>query len=191
MPKEVKNLQDIADKQSSALAKTASVEINRIHEDLKSSVKKEVLPEGVFKEYFLAYFMNPEQHKDSPLLSKWLELSGGPYNEVDILDDTSGKVLYTVPSIMVRPNVDFKAMAGYNFGHIASTYFMKKNITEAQATNYLNTALAGIPEHIQVDARRHIAMWATIFERYNNVSNSKKPTVDKNSRAVDLGIFER
>jgi len=178
------NLADIAETEAKRLETVTNEAIDEIDELLNASIEKAVIPEDVFVEYFLDYFRDPAGQKNTTLPSKWLEISGGPYNEVDVLDN-KGNVAYTVPSLFITPTVDARLIARYDFSDIAANYNMQMKITSTSAQNYLSSALSGVPDAVMTDARRHIAKLAAIFARYDTSDsgvtasdNSNKVTTD-------------
>jgi len=178
------NLADIAETEATRLETVTSEAIDEIDDLLNASIEKAVIPEDVFVEYFLDYFRDPAGQKNTTLPSKWLELSGGPYNEVDVLDN-KGNVAYTVPSLFIAPTVDAGLIARYDFSDIAANYNMQMKITSTSAQNYLTSALSGVPEAIMTDARRHIAKLAAIFARYD--ISSADTGVNDSSNKVSVG----
>ena len=161
-------------------------EIKQISKELKESIANAVLPEKVFVEYFLDYFKDREKYADTPLLSKWVELAGGPYREVDIIDDNRN-VLYTAPGAMMAPMVDYENLNNIDFSRIASNYNMKKNITAVQGTNYLNGILSMVPNNIHTDVNKYINRWIAIFNRYDKPT---KATTSKRVTKPDTDIFD-
>jgi len=156
--------------QNQRLRHAASATITELSTALKDDLVNVILPEAVFKEYFLDFFMYPSKHIGSPLLSKWIELAGGPYNPVDIIDGL-GNIILTAPSAMIRTQMNHTAMGGLDFTAIASTYLMKRKITDAQATNYLGTILSTIPGNARHNVSEHIMRWTAIFDRYREDKN--------------------
>jgi len=175
-----KTLQDVVDAERAMTTKETSDTIKKIHDNIKNSLVNSVIPEMVFIEYFLDFFKYPAKHADSPLLSKWIELSGGPYNEVDVVN-AEGKIIYTVPGAYMPPVANFEILSNYNFANIASNYQMKKKITSAQATNYISTILSTIPDLLRPNVEMYINRWASIFARYDvtKTTDAPKPKLPK------------
>lgn len=164
--------------------------LGRVAEQLKDSKTKElrgyisnaytelvetkinmIIPEIVFKEYFLEFFYGmTKKETDSPLALKWIELSGGPYNEVDVVDDL-GNIIYSVPSLFTRPEVNADKLKGLSFGSMYVTFKAKTNRTEADGINYLNRELSSLPKSVETDSNLDVNRWLAIFQRY-----ATKPT---------------
>jgi len=192
MPNQVKesnNLAAVAAIQSEQLRNTAALAIDEIQLGLIETTPNAVVPEWVFVEYFLDFFMQPAKHVDSPLLSKWIELSGGPYREVDIINK-EGVIIFTVPTIMIAPTLDSGNLGQYDFSAIAGMYQMKKSITKAQATNYLASILGTIPGNLKTNANIIVGNWITIFDRYSNTNNVATQPSTANGPKPELGIFD-
>ncbi|EPU3828917.1 hypothetical protein ACVWU4_000898 [Campylobacter coli] len=71
----------------------------------KASIVNNQISESVFKEYFAEMFinkdfLNPNNHK--AIFLKWLELTNSPYDEIDVVDDVTRELLFTVPPIFSR-----------------------------------------------------------------------------------------
>jgi len=182
-------LQDVATVHNQQLLEGARNTIRELHTEVVVNRVNAVLPEAVFVEYFLDFFMYPSKYQNSPLLSKWVELAGGPYNPVDIISPT-GAVLFTAPGAMINVAINYDVMNNINFSAVASVYNMKKKITTAQATNYIASVLGTVDKNIHADTEAHIMKWAIIFDRY-----AAKPAIAKQAPktpvdAPDLGIFD-
>jgi len=98
-----RTLQTVANEERAALNSRVNGELNVICDNIAESRANAVLPEAVFVEYFLDYLRNPSVQPESTLMGKWIELAGGPYNEVDIINQEAA-VLFTVPGVFAKPN---------------------------------------------------------------------------------------
>lgn len=159
------NLEKTANTYVESKVNEAKKFIDEAFSELVSAPIKSILPEIVFKEYFFDYFFTLSNDTTSPLLLKWLELSGGPYNEVDILND-KGQVIYTVPGIVSRPTVS-NGINNKNFNQIAATYELKSNRLVVEGINYLTNELQGVPANINSSADIDAQRWLYIYNYYN------------------------
>lgn len=71
----------------------------------KANIVNNQISESVFKAYFADMFINndfinPKNH--TAIFIKWLELTNSPYDEVDVVDDVTKELLFTVPPIFSR-----------------------------------------------------------------------------------------
>lgn len=145
------------------------------------------IPETVFKHYFLPFFQDlakskkPEDSKQNKnLMSAWIELANGPFNEVDVIDDIKGDTLFTVPSLFVKNAIVLENIKNVPLGDIHQEYERKNSINPIQADNYINANLAGMPKFIKnpddniVDQER----WTKIFKRYK-VPNKNEDLITK------------
>jgi len=139
--------------------------MSNIYEETVVGKKNSTLPEVVFVEYFLDFFKSGMTTPDKDLkYAKWIELSGSPYNEVDIIDLDS-KIIFTVPPLYAKPAID-PSIIDINFSNIGSTYIMKSNRLQTDADNYLNEKLQPVANKINDDSAAIVARWQEIFKRY-------------------------
>ena len=192
-------------------------ELQRISEDLLNSdtdrlrkdldimykeivLEKEtpVLSESVFVEYFLPYFrnINKEENKESVLLNKWLEIAGGPYQEVTVINN-AGEKLYNVPAIYNNKTVDNDILknSDVSFNAMGSIYNKKQERLPTEAENFINQQMSSVPqfvhnaEHNSVDQER----WISIFKRYENKKSLDPTRVEEDNVPIsvkeDLGLI--
>jgi len=148
-----------------------------INEIIKPVENKEIaiLPEEIFKEYFLDFFRDPNKDLNSPILLKWYEISRGPFNEVTIIDD-NGDPLFIVPS--VYPKVEpADALNNISFGEIANTYMMESSRLKAAGEQVLERSLNGMENQLNIKLQENVIKWAEIFKRYEN---PKQTNIDNN-----------
>jgi hypothetical protein len=163
----MENLQEV----STQLKKNAT---NALTESVGSFFKELVqvpvistIPEQVFVEYFLDFFKSGMVNDSNNILGiKWVELSKSPFNPVYVIDG-AGNYLYTVPPLVLKPDLVNQPIAGVNFSKIAATYELKNNRLSTDAANYINNQLSGLSDQIQSpDANIVIKQWEYIFNRY-------------------------
>ena len=186
--KKPETLEELSTARNKKLREAAREEIHELYNDLVVNIPRTIMPEAVFIEYFLDLFMKGDNGGNELLMYKWVELAGGPYNEVNIVDQ-KGNVIYSTPGAMLQLNIPAETLQKYSFVDIAAMYAMKQRITSAQATNYLNGALASIPKEVIGDVKIYIQRWSEIFKRY------QPPVADKNNAAAkpagpDVGILD-
>jgi hypothetical protein len=137
--------------------------INGLYNEIVADKETSVLPERIFTEVFLEHFKSGEQmSSNDPLTLKWLELSGGPYNEVSIIDD-KGNQLYTTPGLYSKPVVDTKDT---KFSDIISKHNLKSNRMYEDGINYLSAELSNIEKQITNNNKEHAMKWDSVFKRY-------------------------
>ena len=203
-----KTLKNISDDIHAAEIKHIKERINDIVEGLEEEKQQpnKAIPETVFKHYFLPFFQDlaksktPEDSKQNKnLMSAWIELADGPFNEVDVIDEIKGDTLFTVPSLFVKNAIVLENVKDVPFGDITRNYERKSTINPVQANNYINSTLSGMPKFIKnpedniVDQER----WTKIFKRYKEPSKAEqlvsKP-INCNTKKVkkkleeDLGV---
>jgi len=146
---------------------------------LVTDVYKAYIPETVFVEYFLDFFKsNGQVDATAPLFLKWIELAGGPYNEVTVID-ASANELYTVPSIYTKPIINDAKSDGVNFNNIASEYNLRSNRVLEDGTNYLNNQLSGVDSVVDSDTSSSVNIWKAIFSRYDKSVSENTVIKDK------------
>ena len=138
------------------------------HDVIVTETTVAYLPEEVFVEYFLDYFKaGGNLDMSSGLSLKWLELSGGPYNEVIIID-VAGNDIFTVPSLYIKPDIDMSKMDGIDISNIASEFKLRENRLPEDGINYLNNQLSGLDTMVDSNFIKSVNTWKSIFSRYDN-----------------------
>jgi hypothetical protein len=180
-------LQQVADQMASVQAKQVGALANTLYTELVENIKINTIPEIVFKEYFLEYFINVLNGKveHSPLTLKWLELAGGPYNEVNVIDGNNN-VIFTTPGLFSRPEVDNNIINQINFSDIASMYIARSNRLEIDGINYLSQELSGLKTLVSSNTHHNYLKWKLIFDRYttNKSTAGVKPAQPNTNDAL-------
>lgn len=159
-------LQDLANKLEDRATKEAIAGINEIHSVVMEQ-DKTIIPEVVFKELFLDFFKDVNNHPNNDgLLLKWLELSGGVYNEVDVINE-KGDTLYAVPGICSPGTINESIANNVAFDRIVTTYNNKLNRTQAEGVNYLNGELSKLTNIVE-EKNDNTTRWVNIFTRYED-----------------------
>ena len=128
---ELKNLSDqLRDMQMRAKEREARPMLNAIKDEIN---KRNTVPESVFQTYFLDTFIRyirnkgtlqgtEEQiNKDDYNLRKWLEISQGPYGEVDVIRDGTDEVVVTVPSMYMPQTNVIENLENFSFNAMAKS----------------------------------------------------------------------
>lgn len=134
---------------------------------------KRTMPEYVFAKVFLPMFAGDENPEYEPTYSRWAELAGNIYAEMDVID-ANGTVLFTVPPVVnrdtINPAMELEdgARPLASFFTIAATYQQLLSYNPNQAEMFLEAELTkrpllmNNPESIKKDFQR----WNDIFARY-------------------------
>jgi hypothetical protein len=181
-----KSLEDLAKSMKDMETSKLTNLIDGLHNEL-AIVSNNAVLEIIFKEYFLDFFFNIGKIEiNQVLIYKWLELSGGPFREVDIIDN-NGAYIMTVPALYERPNIDFDDMNKKDFSNIAANFNLKLNRFHADGINYLNMELQSVPASFSKPDITTIARWKAIFDYYyppvktgTVIDKLKKSTLDEN-----------
>lgn len=167
-------LQNVADQLQDSRTNELRGYITNAFEELVETKVNMIIPEIIFKEHFLNFFYKmTKEETTSPLALKWIELAGGVYNEVDVVNE-AGQVIFTVPSLFTRPNVDDSVLGKMSFSNIAHKFQAKLDRTEAEGLNYLNRELSSLPNNVDSDSANDINRWMNIFLRYSVKSTDIK-----------------
>jgi len=152
-------------------------QISELYRELVTDISISTIPEKIFVEIFLDYFRSGGQMNTvNPLTIKWLELAGGPYNPVNVLDD-KGNIVFTTPGIYCKPNTDTLKV---DYGNLVSTFNLKANRIHEEGLNYLTVNLAGTVNKINVEYDSYLLRWKAIFNRYSKAPKQEgKVTVTK------------
>lgn len=179
-------LKELANKLEDNKTKDLQSYITGVHDELVGSKVNNIVPEIVFKEYFLDFFFNISKHPESSTLSlKWTELAGGPYSEVDVVDSFGNKI-FTVPSLFSRPKVNDEHLKHMSFSNIAGKFEAKANRIYADGINYLNMELSSLPKEISSSSDEEVIRWISIFKRYA-INAPKVSNISKQVKE-DLGL---
>jgi len=182
------NLKEYSKKLTTIKTDAVKQQINDVASELLV-IENAKLLESVFVEYFLDHFKSGLSDIHSALTLKWIELAGSPFNEVDIVND-NGEVIYTVPPLIIRPDIN-DSVENMNFQNIIATYQLKKNNMAALGTNYINGQLNNVGSGIEAPNKNiYTERWHNIFKRYaqpeehiNKVAKVK--TIDNLDNFID------
>lgn len=164
-------MQEYAKNLADTEAASIKAVIGAMHDELVTQKEKQYIPEIVFKETFLGFFKTMSAEGiDDTLAKKWVDFAGSPYNEVDVIDKT-GNVMYTVPGLLSRPNVDKALGKNVNFDKMVTTYELKRNRLPEVGDRYLAAELDNIPNSITANVAEDALRWKQIFDRYSGDNN--------------------
>jgi len=174
---EKNKLEEVADRMMATDIRKAKENINEVYNEIVVENKPDhgELPESVFKDHFLDYFKNIEKAEDDTKLLKWIEVSGGPYNPTDLIDN-NGDVVLTVPPIYGKPDVDDEALSNLQMHDVVAKFTNKASVLYASGISYLTTELSSIPENISSNASKDISGWKQVINHYDK--DNKKVNKD-------------
>ena len=98
------------------------------------------------------------------IIAKWLYISKGPYNEVDVLNP-DGSVEFIVPPLWVRIDVRDVPDARYSFNEVMTKVGQKSSIFPAIGTSYFQKCLPMMLPS-PVNNSDYISKWNNILESY-------------------------
>ncbi len=126
--------------------------IKTIVKDTKTAFKKsnKAIHEDVFKNYFLPTFSGEvAANDDGAMIAKWIELAGGPYRPVDLLDNNNN-IVGQVPSLLLRKNGD-KRNSEINLPNVINRFKKLERVSNTRGDNFLTETLNTIPKDEQKD----------------------------------------
>lgn len=187
MSKELKN---IASKMVENKAAEISSFINGIHKEIVEDIANVTIPYDIFGEYFLDFFKHGGfMDTEAPLTLKWLELAGGPYSEVDIVD-SNNNIVITAPGIFCRPEIDLN-VSNLNYNSLMDEYNLRSNRLHSDGINYANANLSGISKGIKTKHDEFNFRWEAVFKRYDvHKKVSKKHTKKEINNNNDIDFLD-
>ena len=184
-------LKELAEAVNAVTVNNIKSEINNIYNAIENNPEEDIkakIPIQVFDTYFLPYFVEDFlQGRSTYLTSKWIELSGSPYKEVDVVD-MNGNVILTVPGLYLRPNIENESLQKKNFSNIAETYRLKNKRLPSEATAYLLKELSDVPSMVEAEVTDDIKLkWSKIVNRYYEVVlKTTNPSLEKLNTATNM-----
>ena len=148
-------------------------------------------PEYVFKEYFYDFFKTGTNNvTNTNLTLKWLDLAGGDYNEVDVIND-EGETIFTVPSIISRPNINKSTSDKVDFINLGHKIEQKNKwmagAGDKLASDTLSKTKDTILDNKSIEDDK--SRWKAIFKRYESDDKDEvKLTKEDKKNLEDLGL---
>lgn len=144
-------------------------QIEQINAQLEVTAENDsaTMTEYVFVNVFLPIFAgtpNPHYNAD---INTWTNYAGGPYRTVRIIDG-SGVVLFTVPPIYDRENINPKRSNLPSIAHVVASTNQYSQIHPMQGEQYLNHELSkrAILMDVPPNVGKNLEIWNAIFKRY-------------------------
>ena len=153
------------------------------------------LPEIIFKEHFVEFFKTYSSNTapteaDSTTYARWLTIAGSEFNEVDIIDD-KGNVIFTVPPMLTKPNVDYKATRTINVNDTAYDAVNKFNRTPAESSNFITNKVSKLMSGaITVDTNEDESRWKRILNRYKNPEAEEQEKLEEQKKKIPTVVKE-
>lgn len=160
------------------MSKSNKAELKSLLDSVQSELDKKTsvrISETDFTSNFLPVvlaFHNNQQ----PVLAGWVERTGSIYEGFEVVDDTTGEVLYTTPGIY--PNSSFSINGGMHKMMMDAGHAQKLHLDPSSAyAEHLNSEKA----QLQLDSgAEHSIAWYRIFSKYGikMVNTENKQIVD-------------
>ncbi len=165
--------------------------------NLISIERAAVIPEDLFKYFFLPIFLGETDNVDGRTLSTWVALAGGQYNPVNVID-ANRNVLFTVPPIFQRNIIMSNIERVANIADIMTMAKKHHELSPKRGDAYRQRGLNAIIENMRnpKEFLGTLNEWNEIFKRYGKGYNLevKNNTVavsnDTNQQVKDDEEFE-
>lgn len=131
------------------------------------------LPVEIFEQVFLNYFRNINNNQEGDhLLKKWLEISGGYYNEVDLID-SYGNIVLVVPALTPKPDVNIADLSKHYITNMGEDIVNEMRHGKIAAENKMREAFVSMPHVFNNDNHLKDAelKWRAIFVYFNKNNN--------------------
>lgn len=176
------------DQQTNSIRDAMLADINQKKEVIFSGLLENVahnrLPESIFRGYFLPCFIGNTTNPN--WVMEWISIAGSPVAEVDIFDDRTNQVLFTVPGILHTNNLFFQnqGQGDANLADIFGRYEQLNSNIASQGMNFLFQALQG--KNTELMANHTLAdvntKWMGILQRYGLIqAPTQQPTGSSNN----------
>ncbi len=147
-----------------------------------------VLPERIFKETFLPYFIGQKNFNDGKnLLTTWFSIAGNPGNPVNIIDD-AGSVLFTVPPLFGTEFINSQPPVRLPYDGIINEFHQRTASSPKMGQAFLKQVLEQ-SSRLAMTTNNHVdeykRMWNNIFEYYK----VQTPKQEKSANQISDGEF--
>lgn len=171
--------------------------ITDIHKSLVIDYAEQAtkLPESVFKEVFLPYFIGQKNFQDDEdMLQGWIGIAGNPMKSVDVYSDTTRKILFRVPPLADVSVINVITSRGANLSNIFSNFELHSGQHPAAGRNYIYSALAEKYKTLTQNSElheEHLSQWNIILDYYNlNTKTNDTTMINKNNSAEDDLVYD-
>jgi len=167
---------------------------NFFYEELVTKKYNATIPEPIFKNSFLPFFSGQDT-TDNTVLSTWVGIAGTAMNEVDVIDDITGNVLFTVPPILDTGIIKIDPInnnSSSSLSEIISDYEIRSSAMAIVGERFLADALdSKFNVSVEPKINTHNAdRWKSIMEYYGIQNTVTKTTnVVTNSEDNDDVVY--
>lgn len=143
------------------------------------------IPESLFVNYFLPCFLG--QRENPNWIMEWISIAGTPMAEVDVFDDNTKQILFTVPSVL-NSNRLLLSNQGANINDIFSRYEQINNNMPINSLNFLISALneKGSQLLSSVNNNEPIQKWIYILKRYGYINEQQQQQSSNEPQQLDF-----
>lgn len=176
------------------LIEERSAMIQGIASSLISSPPREEAPkqlsEQIFREVFLPMFLGkPNERYPDIRPGNWITYAGSPHSAVEVFDDASRKVLFTVPPMIESQLIaPMTTNLPVDLKHVTMQAQLYQNSLPQVAENYLMEELTKRTSSMKssADVSGTVAAWKKILAHYGLLAVSDAPATSSNKPAIDL-----
>lgn len=154
------------------------------------------LPESLFVEHFLPYFLGEQvtEEKQKTVITEWISVAGTPMASVDIIDPQSN-VLFTVPPLYDTDIINIsKRRAGNSLQDVYHEYELRGVSLPVAAQNFLASALINKTQEIVDPSKADPQLseqWESIRKRYRQGdAQGTVKSASQNSNPDDDVIYD-
>ena len=169
----MEKIEEITESIKSAILKDNERTGRVVFDALLNNVEKNVLPESIFKNYFLPCFLGLRtDQRTINWMAEWVSVAGTAMSEVTIIDDNTRVPLFDVPPILNTTALYLHKTEG-DLGDIFARH---KNITNNSPTAGLNFLIAALNSKsvdlsTSIDHGGILDRWVDIMKRYGYLDN--------------------
>lgn len=186
------------DKEPPSVGAVLSTDISEIFKNLNNSIpdSRAKMLERNFVLVFLPFFAG-EENKYEVTLTHWSNYAGGPFWEVDVVDN-KGVTLFTVPPVLSRDNLKplTQTEGMPSMTHVVHTVGQLTNRHPIEGRNYLEQQLTRRDFSMRTSNNviESLHIWNEIFKRYGRapIVQMDKPalTAQKNNGKLQDDEFD-
>lgn len=176
---EVENLQKVADES---------------YDILVAKKTNPRIPEDVFKHHFLNYFTGHGKVEPSRnIIAEWVSVAGSVTNSVDVFDQTTKEILFTVPPIMDTSNIRTKKEGNKTMIELNLEHSIVKNSFPGAGARFVNTTMVEKAKSLvggTLDTTKAEQQWIAIHDRYFGSGDVKTEKPNTSTDTGDLYEFD-
>lgn len=180
----------------SALAIEMQSVADQAYDMLVAKAENPRIPEDVFRHHFLPFYSgqgDPDPKRN--VIAEWVGVAGSPTIPVDVFDNETKEVLFTVPPVIETTNLRLTNAAGKSLSELHREHSIQKSTFPGAGERFVATVVMEKARSIAgsaVSTANAQAQWGKIFDYYDINGPDGKPagkdTIDTNTEDLyDFG----